>query len=64
MRKREVAMLTIVVMILMAWLVTGVLIAWVLGRSADLGSRDDVRLQRPDAADRDHHDDALAPVKY
>jgi hypothetical protein len=63
MRKHEVAMLTTVVMILMAWLVAGVLVAWVLGRTADLGSRDDVRLQQP-SADQDRHDDALAPIKY
>lgn len=55
-------MLTFVVMILLAWLVMGVLIAWVLGRTADLGGQDDVRRNLPD---RDEEFDVeLLPIKH
>jgi hypothetical protein len=62
MRCQGVAMFTYVVMILMVWLVMGVLIAWVLGRAADLGSRDDVRLEKADPTE--DFDVEFLPIKH
>jgi hypothetical protein len=54
-------MLVTVSLILLAWLVAGVGIAWVLGRAADLGSREDVRLNVTEVESDTHP--VLAPVK-
>jgi hypothetical protein len=56
----EAKMLVTLAFVLIAWLIAGVGLAWMLGRAADLGSADDVRLQKEDFARQEHID--LAPV--